>query len=195
MSTVWVVSAVLGWAVIALLVAVVLSLLRQTAELRLRLDAFDGGEVFEAPDDDARLHEAVPATVVPLVRGPGHDPEAPAALTLGGLQDQPTLLVFHSPGCLGCRGLPEAMEGLLREDPPVRVVSVLGLDADAAAEHLGREPRSGVPTVSLAALPDELRRPTTPAMLGLSRDGTVALLGRPAGLEDLRRAAEATARA
>lgn len=213
MSTVWVVSSVLAWVVVALLVAVVLSLLRQTAELRLRLDEFDGGELFEAPDDDARLHEPVPATVVPGVvaadgfgaaaggrlgatapDGATTDGGAPQ-LTLGGLQDRPTLLVFHSPGCHGCVGIEEAVEALAAEDPEARVVSVLALRRDDAADHLRRRPLRGVPTVSIDDLPRELRRPSTPSMLGLSRDGTIALLGRPDGVDALRRAAQATAAA
>jgi thiol-disulfide isomerase/thioredoxin len=192
-STVWVVSSLLAWTVIALLVAVVLSLLRQTAELRLRLDEFDGGELFEAPDDDARLHEAVPATAVPgvVAAGDGGTPQ----LTLGGLQDRPTLLVFHSPGCHGCVGIEEAVEALAAEDPEARVVSVLALRRDDAADHLRRRPLRGVATVSIDDLPRELRRPSTPAMLGLSRDGTITLLGRPDGVDGLRRAAQATAAA
>jgi thiol-disulfide isomerase/thioredoxin len=198
-STVWVVSSVLAWAVIALLVAVVLSLLRQTAELRLRLDAFDGGELFDAPDDDARLHEAVPATVVPAVAGGAAGVSTPDGgvplLTLGGLQDRPALLVFHSPGCHGCVGIEEAVEQLAAEGPEARIVSVLALRRDDAVEHLRRRPLPGVPTVSIDDLPSELRRPSTPSMLGLSRDGTVALLGRPDGVDGLRRAAQATAAA
>lgn len=205
MSTVWVVSSVLAWVVIALLVAVVLSLLRQTAELRLRLDEFDGGELFEATDDDARLHEAVPATVVPGVvaadssgsiaaTGATNDGGSPQ-LTLGGLQDRPTLLVFHSPGCHGCVGIEEAVEALAAEGPEVRIVSVLALRRGDAADHLRRRPLPGVPTVSIDDLPRELRRPSTPSMLGLSRDGTIALLGRPDGVDGLRRAAQATAAA
>jgi hypothetical protein len=188
-STVWVVSAVLCWAVVALLVAVVLSLLRQTAELRLRLDELDGGELFEAPDDDARLHDLVPAAAVPSV-----DADA-GTITLGGLQDRPALLVFHSPGCAGCVGLEEAVAALAAEAPEARVVSVLALREDDAAAHAADHPLPGVPTVSVDRLPTALRRPSTPSMLGLSRDGSVALLGRPSGLDDLRRAAQATAEA
>jgi thiol-disulfide isomerase/thioredoxin len=200
-STVWVVSSVLAWVVIALLVAVVLSLLRQTAELRLRLDEFDGGELFEAPDDDARLHEAVPAVAVPVLpatpggRAPAAPGEGGPLLTLGGLQDRPALLVFHSPGCHGCVGVEEAVEELAAEEPDARIVSVLALRRDDAADHLRRRPLPGVPTVSIDDLPQGLRRPSTPSMLGLSRDGTVALLGRPDGVDGLRRAAQATSAA
>jgi hypothetical protein len=196
-STVWVVSSVLAWVVIALLVAVVLSLLRQTAELRLRLDEFDGGELFEAPDDDARLHEAVPATLVRgVVAADGSGAIAGIGatngggtpqLTLGGLQDRPALLVFHSPGCHGCVGIEEAVEALAAEDPEARVVSVLALRRDDAADHLRRRPLRGVPTVSIDDLPRELRRPSTPSMLGLSRDGTIALLRRRPPPPDARR--------
>ncbi|MGE4424961.1 MAG: hypothetical protein AB7G37_00750 [Solirubrobacteraceae bacterium] len=72
MSDVWVVSAVLGWIVIGLLVAVVLVLLRHTAELRARLDALDGGDVLDeedlwSPDPTDLIGRTVAETVVPLV--------------------------------------------------------------------------------------------------------------------------------
>jgi hypothetical protein len=116
-------------------------------------------------------------------------------LTLGGLQDRPALLVFHSPGCHGCVGVEEAVEALATEAPDARIVSVLALRRDDAAAHLRRRPLPGVPTVSIDDLPRELRRPSTPSMLGLSRDGTIALLGRPDGVDGLRRAAQATSAA
>ncbi|CAB4941953.1 unannotated protein [freshwater metagenome] len=194
MSTVWVVAVVLSWVVVALLVAVVLSLLRQTAELRLRLDGLDGGELFEAPEWDAAEGDPVPTATVPLL--PGSAPvDGGALLELGGPQDRGVLLVFHSPGCAGCVGIEEALEGLQREGPPVRLVSVLALRPDGAADHLRRRPLQDVPSLSVDVLPRELRRPTTPSMLGISPDGVVAAIGRPDGPGSIRELALLTANA
>ncbi|MEV4421170.1 hypothetical protein AB0L40_14490 [Patulibacter sp. NPDC049589] len=191
-GTVWVVSAVLGWVVIALLVAVVLSTLRQTAELRLRLDELDGGTLYEAPDWDAAEGDPVPTATVRLL--PGSAPaDGDLVLELGGPQGVGTLLVFHSPGCAGCVGVEEDLEALRDEGPPVRLVSVLALREADAAEHLRRRPLPGVPAISVDVLPRELRRPTTPSMLGISPDGIVAAIDRPDGLERLRAVARRTA--
>jgi hypothetical protein len=188
MSTVWVVSALLAWGVIALLVAVVVALLRQTAELRLRLDELDGGEAFEAPEWDAAVDDPVTTATVPLL--PGSAPaDGDAVLELGGPQDRGALLVYHSPGCAGCVGVEEALEALGAEGAPVRLVSVLALRPDDAAAHLRRRPLPGVPTISVDVLPRELRRPTTPSLVGISPDGIVAEVGRPDGLAGLRAAA------
>ena len=194
MSTVWVVSSVLAWVVVVLLVAVVLSLLRQTAELRLRLDELDGGEVFDAPEWDAAAGDPVPTVTVPLLPGSA-SVDGGALLELGGPQGRGALLVFHSPGCAGCVGVEEALEGLQREGPPVRLVSVVALGPDGAAEHLRRRPLAGVPSVSIDVLPRELRRPTTPSMLGISADGVVAAVGRPDGPASIRELALVTANA
>lgn len=185
MSTVWTVSIVLSWAVIALLVAVILSVLRQTAELRLRLDELDGGALFEAPEWDAAEGDPVPTVTVPLL--PGSAPaDGGQALELGGPQGRGAVLVFHSPGCAGCVDIEEQLEQLQREGPPVRLVSVLTLRPDGGAEHLRRRPLPGIPTISVDVLPRELRRPTTPSMLGISPDGVVAAIGRPDGPESMR---------
>lgn len=192
MSTVWVVSAALAWAVIGLLVAVVLALLRQTAELRLRLDELDGGEAFEAPEWDAAVDDPVPTTRVPLLPGSA-SVDGDGVLELGGPQGRGALLVFHSPGCAGCVGVEESLEALGAEGAPVCLVSVLSLRPDDAAAHLLRRPLAGVPTISIDALPRELRRPTTPSLLGISPDGVVAEVGRPDGLSGLREVAARTA--
>jgi hypothetical protein len=148
MSDVWIVSMVLAWVVIALLVAVVLSLLRQLGVIRA-------------------LIGATPAA--------GYDDVAPVALYdeadhFGG---EPTLLVFHQDGCAGCEEIPAALAALERDaGVEARIVSVSG-----QADHL----------------PRELRAHSTPAAVGVSREGLVCVLGRPETLEQLREAATAVA--
>ncbi|CAB4914486.1 unannotated protein [freshwater metagenome] len=196
MSAVWIASVAVSWVVVALLVAVVLSLMRQTAELRLRLDELDGGELFDAPEWDAAEGDPVPTVTVPVL--PGSEAVDGGALELGGPRGRGALLVFHSPGCAGCVGVEEALETVANEGPPgppVQLVSVLALRPDGGAEHLRRRPLAGVPSISVDALPRELRRPTTPSMLGISPDGVVAAIGRPDGAQSLRDLAVRTANA
>ena len=145
LSDVWIVSIVLAWVVIALLVAVVLSLLRQLGAIR----AIVGAEAGRTYDDVAAvdLYDDV-----------------------DGFGGEPTLLVFHQRGCAGCEEIPDALAAL--EAGPVRVVSVQD----------GGE-----------RLPPELRAASTPAAIGISREGVVCLLGRPQTPAQLREAADAVA--
>jgi hypothetical protein len=144
MSDVWIVSMVLAWVVIALLVVVMLSLLRQLGALRVLV----GAGPARVYDDVAgvQLYDAVEGF------------------------DEPTLLVFHQAGCAGCEEIPAALETLT--DAPVRIVSV---------------------TDDGAGLAPELRPTSTPAVIGIAREGVVCVLGRANTLEQLREAAEATA--
>jgi len=192
-SDVWVVSAVLGWIVVALLVAVTLVLLRQVGELRARLDALDGGSVLEdegdlwSPDPADLVGRVVAETTVPLVASSTADVDA---LHLAGPAARPTLLVYHSPSCWSCAGLEDAMTALRTElDDEIRIVSVLALRRDAAATHRAATPLPGVPTVSLDDLPDLLHADSTPSLRGVDATGRLAVVGRPSGLDDLRAAA------
>ena len=148
MSDVWIVSLVLAWVVIVLLVAVVLSLLRQLGALRV-------------------LIGAGPARSYDDVAGVGlYDPAE-------GFDGEPTLLVFHQHGCAGCEEIPAALEALAA-DPSLRarVVSV---------EDGGED------------LPAPLRAASTPAAIGIAREGIVCVLGRPTTLGHLQEAVDAVA--
>ena len=148
MSDVWIVSMVLAWVVIVLLVAVVLSLLRQLGVMRALIGA----------GPERRYDDIAPARL--------YDP-------VDRFAGEPTLLVFHQPGCAGCEEIPDALAALER-DPAVetRLVSVTGDRHD---------------------LPPELASESTPAVIGISREGVVCVLGRPETLAHLREAAEAVA--
>jgi hypothetical protein len=110
MSDVWIVSMVLAWVVIVLLVAVVLSLLRQLGVLRALIGA--GPERTYDDVADVRLYD-------PVERFAG----------------EPTLLVFHQRGCAGCEEIPAALEALAH-DPAIetRIVSVTGESNDLPRE-------------------------------------------------------------
>jgi hypothetical protein len=147
-SDVWIVSMVLAWIVIALLVAVVLSLLRQLGALRLMVGAGPGRRYDDVAE--VRLYDPVE-----------------------GFGGEPTLLVFHQRGCVGCEEIPAALETLAADaSTQVRIVSV----EDAGAD-----------------LPSELRAHATPAVIGVAREGVVCVLGRANTLPQLREAAEAVA--
>ena len=133
MSTVWIVSLVLAWIVIALLVACVVVLLRQLGEVRAQLAA--GGSPAAASQTGLALYDPVDAVSLPLLHDGGT--HAGPAIALGGDdQPEPLLLVVHGPGCESCDGIEDALEALAAEEPATRLVSVLALREDAAREHL-----------------------------------------------------------
>lgn len=173
MSPVWIVSMVLAWVVIALLCAVVLSLLRQLGELRARLAVLDP---FAATSDrviDAPLH----APVDPFVADAAGEP-----LVLGGERDDPVLLVVYEPGCAGCAGVEAALTALAAEPEPGCLV--------VAVAEAGTAP---VPRIALRDLPPALRPDSVPAVIGLAREGVVCAVGRAVAEADLRAAARACA--
>ena len=152
MSPVWIVSMVLAWIVIALLCAVVLSLLRQLGELRGRLAALDP---FAAAADrvvDAALYAPVP----PFVIDAGGEP-----LVLGGERDQPALLVVYEPGCDSCRGI----EAALAAEPEPDCMLVPVTDAGDLPPDL--RPHSVPAAIGIAreGVVCVLGRPTTEAEL------------------------------
>jgi hypothetical protein len=190
-STVWIVSLVLAWVVIALLVASMVVLLRHLGELRAQVAA--GVTAAPAGPTEVELYDPVDPVELAFL----HDGGRPAAaVPLGGVaQDEPLLLVVHAPGCESCEGIEEALEALVREDPPTRVLSVLALREDAARGHLEDRPLDGVPTVRWDDLPEPLRPETTPGLIAVAAGGTVAALGSPTTLADLREAAHVAANA
>jgi hypothetical protein len=173
-SDVWVVSVVLAWVVIVLLVAVVLSLLRQLGALR----ALIGTGAAATFDDvaDVRLYDEVEPFTVTALDG--------SVLTIGG-EGPPTLLVFHQPACAECEAIPAALEAL--DAGATRLVGVLTLDHAAAARHVS----PGVPTLAVDDLPPRLRAFSTPAVIGIAREGVVCALGRAQTEQQLREAAHA----
>jgi hypothetical protein len=76
--------------------------------------------------------------------------------------DGPAVYVFHAPGCVGCEWIPDALAG----EP-----ALVGVAGDEAL-----------------ALPAAIRPDRVPALVGIAEDGTVAALGTPRSLADLREA-------
>jgi len=197
MTAVWIASAVLAWLVLALLVAVILSVLRQTAELRARVAELE--ELLEAgvgPPVDAAdaIGERMPEATVPILAPRDLDPPR-STLPVAAPDGPPTLLVFHSPTCASCGGLEEALAAGAAEGLGVRLVSALALEPDAAAEHRRAHPLPGVATIASGDLPYVLQPDGTPALHALDADGVLRAVERPRGLDDLRRAARDLVRA
>jgi hypothetical protein len=170
MSTVWIVSLVLAWVVIALLSVALVSLLRQFGELRALIAPTEAPRVV-----GAELYDEVARVEVPTLDG--------GRLALEG----PLLLVGHAPGCATCGDVERALAALAGE---ANVVSVLALSRDAAAAH--PTPR-GLTAVAADDLPAALRPTALPALVGISREGVVCAIGQASEYAQLREAAEATA--
>jgi hypothetical protein len=183
-SSVWILSSVLAWIAIALLVALVLSLMRQVGELRAALAR-------SAPVDDPVTGAQLYDRVEPFVAARLDDD---AVIALGGEQDQPTLLVVHQPGCSTCEGIEPALDELAGAVPS-RIVSVLGLTTADAADHLASRPPSNVPVIVVEDLPPALMPASVPALIAIAREGVICALGTPTAADNLREAAHAAAEA
>ena len=178
MSSLWILSSVLAWAAIALLVALVLSLMRQVGELRAAVARAE-----PAKDPGLQLYDRVERFMAARL-------DDDAVLALGGEQAQPTLLVVHQPGCSTCEGIEPALEELAG-GVPARIVSVLGLNTADAADHLASRPASSVPVIAVDDLPPALMPESVPALIAIAREGVVCALGTPTTAENLREAAHA----
>lgn len=187
MSTVWIVSLVLTWVVIALLVACVVTLLRQLGEVRAQLAA--GAVAPTSSDAGPGLYDPLDPVELELLHDGGL--AIGSALTVGGAMERPVLLVIHAPGCESCDGIEDALVTLAREQPQTLLVSVLGLGEPFAREHVAQHPLDGVPTIAFDALPPHLHPESTPYVVGLAREGQLAVLGSPSTLAHLREAVAA----
>ena len=183
MPTVWVVSMLLQWLVIALLCLLVLSLIRQIGAVNLRLNALRDSNVDEGPV----LYSRLPPHELTLVDG------TPKTIG-GGVGGRPGLIVFFSPSCGACEGLPPAMAKLGRElgRDELDLLAVISTDRPGAA-RLARE--KGLGHVDVAAKEDfpehYIPRHGVPFAIALSGDGIIAARGKPKNLEHLREMAHA----
>lgn len=186
MSAIWIVSLALAWVVIAMLTACVLTLLRQVGELRSRVD----GEATVEPAAAAarpRLYDSVDPVKLAVLGARGD------TVVLGGEQERPALVVVHAPGCSSCADIERALEALARERLDVAVVSVVALERGAAARHVSARPGSGLVSVALADVPQQLVPDGLPALVAIAREGVVAAVGAPDSIEHLREAADVAA--
>jgi methylamine dehydrogenase accessory protein MauD len=190
MPTVWVVSMVLQWLVIALLCVLVLSLIRQLGTMNLRLNGLaESGRLVSPSGEGPALYTRLPRHELTLVDG--------RARSVGGDGARPTLIVFFSPSCGACEALPDAI-GNLRRDVPhddLDVLAVLSSDRVGTAKFVAERSLDHVAFAASADFPEHyIPRHGVPFAIALAADGIVAARGKPKTLEHLREMVNAAQR-
>lgn len=169
LETVWIVSITLQWLVIAALLLVVLALVRQVGALSERL----GGSAEPGTQSQLGLGSRLPRQI-PLIGGGSV-----------GAQGDPILLVWHEPGCEGCRVLEPHLLDVASSEAPGSVLLVSSARTARAAREAGST-WSALPIASEAELPSGLDAPRVPWGVAVTADGHVAARGRPQTAQDLR---------
>jgi hypothetical protein len=191
MSGIWMTSILLQWIVIALLCAVILSLVRQLGVIGMEINglreaqAAAGENGSEAgPQVYSRFETA---RAVPLADG--------ASFELGGQRPRPTVVVFFSPTCGSCALLPEALRELsVDAERGVDLLAVVSLDRSAVGRYAQEQGLGSVPMTSRGDFPEDiLPKGGVPLALAISADGTVAARGQPKTAAHLREMALAAA--
>jgi methylamine dehydrogenase accessory protein MauD len=190
MPTVWFVSMVLQWLVIALLCVLVFSLIRQLGAMNLRLNGLaESGRVQPTSEEGPALYSRLPPHELTLVDG--------RARSVGGGGTRPTLIVFFSPSCGACEALPDAIAKLRREVPhdDLDLVAVLSSDRAGAAKFVAERSLEHVTFAANEDFPEHyIPRHGVPFAIALAADGIVAARGKPKTLEHLREMAQAAQR-
>jgi methylamine dehydrogenase accessory protein MauD len=190
MPTVWVVSMVLQWVVIALLCVLVLSLIRQLGAMNLRLNGLAESAKLQpqqSSEEGPALYTRLPPHELTLVDG--------RSRSVGGTR--PTLIVFFSPSCGACEALPDAI-AKLRLDVPhddLDILAVLSTDRAGAAKFVAERSLEHVTFAANVDFPEHyIPRHGVPFGIALAADGIVAARGKPKTLEHLREMAHAAQR-
>ena len=185
MSTVWIVSVVLQWVVIAVLCVLILSLVRQLGAVNLRLNALRDKEAEEGP----LLYSRLPPHELTLVDG------TPKTIG-GGVGRRPGLVVFFSPSCGACEMLPGAIAKLGGEmngrDGGLDLLAVISTDRASAARFAAEKSLDHVAVAASEDFPEHyIPRHGVPFAIALNSDGVIAARGKPKTLEHLREMAHA----
>lgn len=183
MSGIWVTSIVLQWALIALLCAVVLSLVRHLGAMAIEINALKEGQAAQAGHGDIGPHvysRFETSRAVPLADG--------SVFEMGGERPRPTVVVFYSPTCGSCELLPEALREFsvdARRD--FDVLAVVSLDRAAIGRYAQEQGLGSVPMAARGDFPEDiLPKGGVPLALAISADGTVAARGQPKTATHLR---------
>ena len=183
MTTVWIVSMVLQWVVIAVLCVLILSLVRQLGAINLKLNALRDREAEEGPT----LYSRLPPHELTLVDG------TPKTIG-GGVGGRAGLIVFFSPSCGACEALPAAVAQLATESggDGLDLLAVLSTDRAAAARFAAEKSMNDVAVAASEDFPEHyIPRHGVPFAIAIAADGTVAARGKPKTLEHLREMAHA----
>jgi hypothetical protein len=180
MPTVWVVSMVLQWFVIAVLCLLVLSVIRQLGAMNIRLNALREGQ----PDAEGpSLYTRLPPHELTLIDG------TPKTIG-GGVGGRPGLIVFFSPSCGACEALPDAIAKLGREPndrDALDLLAVISGDRAAAARLAADKSLQHVAVAASEDFPEHyIPRHGVPFALALTTDGIIAARGKPKNIDHLR---------
>lgn len=183
MSGIWVTSIVLQWVLIALLCAVVLSLVRQLGAMAIEINALKEGQAGQGGGGDVgpQVYTRFETSrEVPLANG--------STFEIGGERPRPTVVVFYSPTCGSCELLPEALREL-SVDPhrEFDVLAVVSLERATIGAYAQEQGLGGVPMAARGDFPEDiLPKGGVPLALAISADGTVAARGQPKTASHLR---------
>jgi methylamine dehydrogenase accessory protein MauD len=179
MPTVWVVSMVLQWLVVAVLCVLLLSVIRQLGAVNLRLNAIRDGQ---GDGEGPALYARLPPHELTLVDG------SPKTFG-GGIGSRAALVVFFSPSCGACEGLPAAIARLARDigRDDLDLLAVISTDRAAAARFAAEKDLRHVHVAASEDFPEHyIPRHGVPFAIALTPEGTVAARGKPKNLEHLR---------
>jgi hypothetical protein len=184
MPTVWVVSMVLQWLVIAVLCVLLLSVIRQLGAVNLRLNAIRDGQ---GDEEGPALYSRLPPHELTLVDG------TPKTLG-GGVGRRAALVVFFSPSCGACEALPGAIARLARDvgRDDLDLLAVISTDRAAAARFAVEKDLKHVAVAASEDFPEHyIPRHGVPFAIALTSDGIVAARGKPKHLSHLQEMAHA----
>ena len=172
--SVWIVSMVLQWIVIALLCLLVLSLVRQIGSMSLSLNALrDAGTV--------RLHTRLPLHRFRLLDG--------TERVIGGAQERASLIVFFSPSCDACEALPGAIEAFASNGMATELdlLGVISASPDDARRFVQEKSIRSANIATADDFPEHfIPRQGVPYAVAITAGGAVAAVGKPKTLTHLR---------
>lgn len=171
MSTVWIVSMILQWVVIALLAVAVLRLLRAHGE----------GLATTRRPVQAGLKVAARELAVAWPAG---------TTVLLGARGRTQLVVFYSTSCGPCRSTQEAVEEAYG-DLAADLLVVIADQLDVATGYARTGVLGDVPVVALEDFPEELYPGSTPSAIVIA-NGRITRTGRPESAAELHELAATT---
>ena len=159
---------VLQWAVILGLSLLVLSLMRQLGELSMRIYG-----VAEKPKETYEVFKEIPETTIQLV-GKGK-------FTFGGAQPKAGLIVFFSPGCGACAGLPEAVREFYKKQPAdfSLLVVLKQIDRRAVVKYIADQSLGDIAVAVEHDFPKDLDPGGAPFGVSIAAGGKIAARGKP----------------
>lgn len=180
MNSIWITSMILQWCAIVVLSLLVLSLVRQLGEMSLKLNGI------REQDDGVKPYSQVPLHEVPLLDD--------KKFQFGGLQQgKPAFILFFSPTCGACEGLPAAvLEFVKMRSQQIDLLVVLPLDRIAAQKFVAEKSLQTLRVAAQEDFPEHfVPQHGVPFAFSVAVSGLVAARGRPKELSHLIEMADA----